>query len=307
LHDCDLCPHRCGANRAKGEQGRCGIGATAVVSAAMKHFGEEPPLVKNGGSGTVFFSGCIATCCFCQNFQISILKQGYAISVSHLRDVFLELQRAGCSNINWVTPTPQLPFLLKAFASAMDKGLNLPLVYNCNGYMNSKTLEKLDGIVDIYLPDVKYGQDVWAVEYSGLPDYTEINRKTVQEMYRQVGLLKTDEKGAAESGLIVRHLVLPENRAGTADVFKTIVEIDENISVSVMAQYRPCYKAVKHSVLGRPLFYEEFEYVKDLIDFYGLPNVFTQSMDSLRSKDGYFPDFNRKPDRVFDQDSSEQL
>lgn len=302
MHNCSLCPHKCGVDRLKNERGRCGLVAHPIVSAALPHFGEEPPLVKNGGSGTVFFSGCIAKCCFCQNFQISILQQGEQLSITRLAETFLALQAAGCSNLNWATPSPHLPFLLEALAIALSKGLKLPLVYNCNGYMNLEVLRMLDGIVDIYLPDMKYGEEIWAIEYSGLPNYPEINQLTVQEMYRQVGKLRLDDKGAAVEGLLIRHLVLPENRAGTANVFNTIVNIDPDINVSVMAQYRPCYKAVNHPVLGRALYYEEFEAVTELIDLYGLSNVYSQSIDALRKKDGYFPDFKRRPDKIFEQD-----
>jgi putative pyruvate formate lyase activating enzyme len=279
------------------------MGNSAVIASAMCHKGEEPPLIKGAGSGTVFLSGCVARCFFCQNYQISLLRQGERFSSFQLSEIFLSLQRAGCSNLNWVTPTPHLPFLLDAFAMAMDKGLNLPLVYNCNGYMNLEILSMLDGVVDVYLPDMKYGEEIWAIEYSGLPDYPEINLRAVKEMYRQTGTLILDRTGAAISGLLIRHLVLPDKRAGTSKVLRAISQIDPDIHVSIMAQYRPCYRAVGHPVLGRPLFREEFEDAKNVAEMYGLTNVYAQSYLSLRRKDGYFPDFNQEPDRIFDQDS----
>jgi len=270
-----------------------------MLSAAEIHGGEEPPLIRGAGSGTVFLSGCIADCCFCQNYQISRLQHGRPVSVQDLGDCFLELQEKGCSNLNWVTPTPHLPFLLNALANAMDRGLRLPLVYNCNGYMKMDVLRQLDGIVDIYLPDMKYGQDVWAEKFSGLTDYTEINTAAIREMYRQVGLLTLDAGGGAVSGLLVRHLVLPEKTAGTELVFQTIADIDPEITISLMAQYRPCYKALDHPILGRPLHREEFEDAVDLLEAYSLPHAFVQSAAALQHKDGYFPDFNRGPGRIF--------
>lgn len=298
-----MCPHRCGVNRLEGTLGRCGVGNSAVVATAMCHKGEEPPLIKGAGSGTVFLAGCVARCCYCQNYQISLLRQGERVSSQQLSDIFLSLQNSGCSNLNWVTPTPHLPFLLDALAIAMEKGLNLPVVYNCNGYMELGILAMLDGIVDVYLPDMKYGEEIWAIEYSGLPDYPEINVRAVKEMYRQAGTLVFDRKDAAISGLLIRHLVLPDNRAGTSKVLHAISQIDPDIHVSIMAQYRPCYQAVGHPVLGRPLYREELEDAKEMAERYGLTNMFTQSYMSLRCKDGYFPDFNQDSDRIFDQDS----
>lgn len=289
-------------NRLENRTGTCSVGGQALLSAAEVHCGEEPPLTKGAGSGTVFLSGCIAKCCFCQNYQISRLRYGRPVSPDVLADCFLDLQIKGCSNLNWVTPTPHLPFLLKALAIAMDRGLMLPLVYNCNGYMNIDILRKLDGVVDIYLPDMKYGQDIWAESFSGLPDYTHINAETVREMYRQVGCLAVNRDGAAVSGLLIRHLVLPENTAGTATVLKTIAGIDPDISISLMAQYRPCYEAVDHPVLGRSLYREEFLQAVELLELYGLTNAYVQSAEMLHLKDGYFPDFTQEPGQIFNQD-----
>jgi len=294
-----LCPRKCRINRQEGQIGVCGIGAEPVLSAAEIHTGEEPPLITGAGSGTIFMAGCIADCCFCQNYQISQQKMGRVISIDELAGEFLSLQAKGCSNINWVTPTPHLPFLLHALARAIDRGLTLPLVYNCNGYMDLDILRGLDGIVDIYLPDMKYGESIWAEQFSKLPDYPEINSMVIKEMYRQVGILKLDITGRAVSGLLVRHLVLPEGTAGSEKVIRTIAEIDPEIGFSLMAQYRPCYKAVNHDILGRSVHVEEFDNVCELVELYGLTNLFIQSSKDLKKRDYYFPDFNRARGEIF--------
>jgi len=227
---------------------------------------------------------------------------GKPVSVNELADMFLVLQEKGCSNLNWVTPSPHLPFLLKALAIAIEKGLNLPLVYNCNGYMNLDVLKKLDGIVDIYLPDMKYGEAIWAEEFSDLSDYPEINTDVIKEMYRQAGTLTVDDSGGAVSGLLIRHLVLPEKTAGTEKVLRTIATIDPKISISLMAQYQPCFDALNHPVLGRALYREEYMDALELLELYGLENAFVQSADALRKKDGFFPDFTQETGKIFDQD-----
>lgn len=302
LESCTLCPHQCRINRTIGRVGRCGIGDRALFSTALCHRGEEPPLTGGAGSGTVFMAGCIARCCFCQNYQISVLRQGDPVTPEQLADIFLSLQQQGCSNLNWVTPSPHLPFLLEGLALAVEQGLAIPLVYNCNGYQSLDVVETLDGIVDIYLPDMKYSEEIWAIEYSGLPDYPDINLRAVKEMYRQVGVLRLNADGHAVSGLLVRHLVLPENRSGTAGVLRSIASIDPDIPLSLMAQYRPCFEAVEHPVLGRPLFREEYLDALEQVEIHGLTHVYAQSIDSLHARDGYFPDFGAGPGPVFRQD-----
>ncbi|MBN1295653.1 radical SAM protein [bacterium] len=281
------------------QTGRCGVGSQALLAAAEVHRGEEPPLITGAGSGTVFLAGCIARCRFCQNYQISLLRQGHPVTPENLADTFLFLQNQGCSNLNWVTPSPHLPFLLKALAMAMNRGCHLPVVYNCNGYMNVDIVTELDGIVDVYLPDMKYGEDVWAEKYSGLPEYSSINAGVVREMAKQVGALVIDSSGAALSGVLVRHLVLPGKIAGTARVLKTLASINPDIPISLMAQYRPCYEAVDDPVLGRCLYREEFEDAVELLALYGLTRAYVQSADALQLQDGYFPDFNRQPGKIF--------
>jgi len=292
LDPCQICPRLCRAKRLHGAAGFCQVLDKAILSSALAHFGEEPPITGRGGSGTIFLSSCNAACIFCQNYQISHERIGNPVSISQLANEYLHLQAVGCENINWVTPTPHLPFLVDALASAVEQGLKIPVVYNTNGYDRVEVLRLLDGIVDIYLPDMKYGEDVWAEEYSGLKNYFTINVAAIKEMYRQVGLLIINEKGVAIKGLLVRHLVLPYGRAGSARLFRALAKIDPQVPVSLMAQYHPCYQAVGHPVLGRRI--SRDEYLKALEDFEnaGLLNAFTQDYISLEHEDFFFPDFN---------------
>ena len=298
IDPCQICPRLCRAKRLHGAAGFCQVLDKAILSSALAHFGEEPPITGRGGSGTIFLSSCNAACIFCQNYQISHERIGNPVSISQLANEYLHLQAVGCENINWVTPTPHLPFLVDALASAVEQGLKIPVVYNTNGYDRVEVLRLLDGIVDIYLPDMKYGEDVWAEEYSGLKNYFTINVAAIKEMYRQVGLLIINEKGVAIKGLLVRHLVLPNGRAGSARLFRALAKIDPQVPVSLMAQYHPCYQAVGHPVLGRRI--SRDEYLKALEDFEnaGLLNAFTQDYISLEHEDFFFPDFNDN-ERVF--------
>ncbi len=300
ISPCELCPRRCGSLRLEGETGFCGIGDRAVVSSAIVHHGEEPPISGLRGSGTVFLSGCNASCIFCQNYQISHLRMGRNTDSAELARQFLYLQDCGCHNINWVTPTPHLPFLVEALAIAVDEGLRLPIVYNTNGYDRLEILQLLDGIVDIYLPDMKYSADVWAEEFSQLPDYFAINSTAVREMHRQVGPLQLDDDGIAVRGLLVRHLVLPGGTAGSRKIFERLAAIDPQIPVSIMAQYHPCYKALRHSMIGRRITKAEYQRVLDDFESAGLANAFVQDVGHLEEKDGFFPDFGKPAEDVFD-------
>ncbi|MCK9244398.1 MAG: radical SAM protein [Candidatus Marinimicrobia bacterium] len=298
LDPCRLCPRLCQARRLNGATGFCQVGDTALLSSATPHFGEEPPITGRGGSGTIFLSSCNAACIFCQNYQISHERIGRPVSTLQLAHEFLQLQAAGCENINWVTPTPHLPFLVEALALAVEQGLNIPLVYNTNGYDRVEILQLLDGVVDIYLPDMKYAEDIWAEEYSGLQNYFDVNVAAVREMYRQVGALVIDKNNVARKGLLIRHLVLPDNRAGSARVFRALAAIDPHIPVSLMAQYHPCYKAIGHAVLGRRI--TRREYLKALEDFEntGVLKAYTQDYQDLEREDLFFPDFNDN-ERIF--------
>jgi len=258
---CDLCPRRCGANRLKDERGFCRTGRLARVAGHAPHFGEEEPLVGFSGSGTIFFSGCNLSCVFCQNYDISQQDRGTEVSARKLADMMLALQDAGCHNINLVTPTHVIAQILEALLLAKDGGLSIPLVYNSSGYDSVDALRLLDGIVDIYLPDAKYGNDEAASEYSKAPGYVGVMKSALLEMHRQVGDLVLDEKGIAERGLIVRHLVLPENAAGTEEVMRFIAkEISIDTYVNIMAQYRPEYMAGCYARLACPI--TEREYVQ---------------------------------------------
>jgi putative pyruvate formate lyase activating enzyme len=248
---CRLCPRECGARRLDGELGLCGVGREAIVSSYGPHFGEEAPLVGRGGSGTIFFTRCNLQCVYCQNADISQRGEGDVVSAARLARMMMELQRLGCHNINFVTPTHQTFHILSALSIAIDGGLALPLVYNCGGYESTEALGLLDGIVDIYMPDFKYADAETAKRYSGVEDYPARAQAALGEMHRQVGDLALDERGVAQRGLLVRHLVLPNDLAGTARVVAFVATLSPNTYVNIMGQYRPCYRAGDHPPLNR--------------------------------------------------------
>ncbi|MHC4630333.1 MAG: radical SAM protein [Planctomycetota bacterium] len=259
MNPCVLCPRKCKVDRSKGETGFCGIGCLPVVSSVNPHFGEESVLVGSGGSGTIFFAGCNLGCVFCQNFDISHHRHGHRVTIEQLAQSMLELQDYGCSNINFVTPTHVIPAITAAIELARKDGLTLPTVYNSGGYDSVETLKLLDGFVDIYMPDMKYSDSEVARELSSAPDYPQVNQTAVEEMHRQVGDLKT-EKGLATRGLLVRHLVLPENLAGSFEIIDFLAEeISPSTTINVMAQYRPCYEASAHPRINRRPTLEEIQ------------------------------------------------
>jgi len=251
LEPCRLCPRECGARRFHGEVGACGVGSETIVSSYGPHFGEEAPLVGAGGSGAIFFTRCNLQCVFCQNADISQRGTGESVSGTGLARMMLELQTLGCHNINFVTPTHQAFQILSALLLAIDGGLILPLVYNCGGYESVETLRLLDGVVDIYMPDFKYADAETGRRYSGVDDYPVRAEAAVREMHRQVGDLALDGRGVARRGLLVRHLVLPNDLAGTAKVMKVLATLSRNTYVNIMGQYRPCYGASSHPPLSR--------------------------------------------------------
>jgi putative pyruvate formate lyase activating enzyme len=256
---CELCPRCCGVDRLAGQIGVCRTGPLPVVSSYGPHFGEEPPLVGVNGSGTIFFANCNLQCIFCQNYEISHGGEGREVSIEELAEMMLSLARQGCHNINLVTPTHQLPQILSALEVAIEAGLDIPIVYNCGGYEPVKVLSLLDGIIDIYMPDAKYGSDEVGAWLSGVPDYWTRNKEALREMHRQVGDLVVDERGIAQHGLIVRHLVLPNNLAGTREVMHFLAtEISKDTYVNIMEQYRPMFKAVGHPLIGRRITPEEY-------------------------------------------------
>ncbi|MDH7596627.1 MAG: radical SAM protein [Methanothrix sp.] len=257
LEHCDICPRRCGVNRADGELGFCRTGRLAKVSSAGPHYGEEPPLVGYHGSGTIFFAGCNLACVFCQNYEISQLDMGVEVTAERLAGIMMHLQLTGCHNVNLVTPTHVVPQILEALVIACEMGLSIPLVYNSGGYDSVETLRLLDGIIDIYMPDAKYGSDEMAIRYSNAPGYVEVMKAAIREMHRQVGDLVI-ENGIAVRGLLVRHLVLPNNLAGTEEVVRFISELSKNTYINIMDQYRPEYRADQYTELSRRITLSEY-------------------------------------------------
>lgn len=251
LEPCRVCPRECLTQRLQGETGVCGVADQAMVSSYGPHFGEEGPLVGFGGSGTIFLAHCNLCCVFCQNAEISQGDEGQIVSTKKLAEMMLDLQRMGCHNVNFVTPTHQVPQILKALPIAVGGGLQVPLVYNCGGYEALETLRILDGVIDIYMPDFKYADANVAKQYSNVENYPEIARAAFREMHRQVGDLTLDRRGIARRGLLVRHLVLPNNLAGTAEVVRFLAELSEDTYVNIMDQYRPCYRAHEYPPLAR--------------------------------------------------------
>jgi putative pyruvate formate lyase activating enzyme len=266
-----LCPRHCGVNRLAGENGKCRITRQAVISSYGPHFGEESPLVGRHGSGTIFFTYCNLRCAFCQNYAISQLGEGWAVDKEELAKMMLSLQAKGCHNINLVSPTHVVPYILEALELAVGMGLYLPLVYNSGGYDSVETLELLDGIIDIYMPDMKYSDDKTAEQLSGIKDYPKVNKAAIKEMHRQVGDLQLDEQGIAQRGLLVRHLVLPNRLAGTEEIVAFLAhEVSTNTYLNIMAQYHPCHKAFDIPQLSRPVSKQEFNEAIDLAHRQGL-------------------------------------
>lgn len=277
LSSCEVCPHKCRVNRLRGEQGICRSGEEVIVSSYNAHFGEEPPLVGNFGSGTIFFTNCNLKCVYCQNYPISQLGNGNKVSLSELAKIMLALQKRECHNINLVTPTHFVPQILKSLKLAIKMGLRIPIVYNSSGYESVRTLKLLDGIVDIYLPDARYADDEIARKYSSAPDYFEIMKKALKEMHRQVGDLVTDKIGIAYSGLIVRHLVLPEGLSGTKKIMRFIArEISPYTYISLMAQYFPAYQAGQFPPLSRRINRKEYREALRAFEEEGLGNGWFQ-------------------------------
>lgn len=262
LENCMVCPRTCGVNRLKGQRGSCGMVKNPKVASCNVHYGEEPPISGTKGSGTIFFSGCSLRCIYCQNFPISQMRHGKEINTQQLADMMLYLQSKQCHNINLVTPTHFVPQILKALSFAWKGGFDLPLVYNTSGYESSESLKLLEGIIDIYLPDMRYSDNRIAKKLSSVENYVEVNRKAIKQMYRQVGNLITDESGIAIKGLIIRHLILPGNLARSEETFRFIKqEISESAHVSLMGQYFPSFKASSHVSIDRKITPEEYESV----------------------------------------------
>jgi putative pyruvate formate lyase activating enzyme len=276
MEECRLCPRECGVNRLTGERGFCSApGAKLVVSAFNPHFGEERPLVGIGGSGTIFLTHCNLRCVFCQNWEISHLGRGRSSSVDDLAKMMLKLQKVGCHNINLVTPTHYSAAIVEALDIATAEGLRLPVVYNTSGYERLEILKLLDGIVDIYLPDFKYWDKTMAAKYSaGAERYPELTRAAVREMHRQVGVAKPASNGIMQRGLIIRHLVMPNDTSGSEKVMEWIAEnLPKDTYVNIMAQYRPVYKAYDYPEISRRISREEYDKVVNRAVEIGLTNL----------------------------------
>ncbi|MFC2122486.1 radical SAM protein [Bacteroidota bacterium] len=258
LEKCTLCPQKCRVNRLAGEKGKCQVASEVIISSYGPHLGEEAPLVGQHGSGAIFFTHCNLKCIYCQNYTISQLGAGSIISPKQLADIMLSLQIRGCHNINLVSPTHVVPQILEALVLAVRRGLNLPIVYNSGGCDSVETLKLLDGIVDIYMPDMKYSDAKIGEELSGVKDYPERNRAAVKEMHRQVGDLQLDMNGVSQQGLLVRHLVLPNRLAGTRETVRFLAtDISTGTYLNVMSQYHPAYRAFNFPLLSQPLQEEE--------------------------------------------------
>lgn len=296
LASCDICPRECHVNRLENKRGFCDSGYLPIVSAVCAHHGEEPAISGSKGSGTVFLGNCNMRCVYCQNYQISQdpkRQNSRAMEFRKLADNMLYLQdELGCHNINFVSPSHFVPQLVRAVLEAVPLGLHIPLVYNSSGYDSVASLKELDGIISVYLPDLRYASDKWAMKFSRAPNYVEHARAAIVEMYRQVGKLVVSEFGVAQQGLIVRHLILPNGIAGSAESLSWLArEVSPMVTVSIMAQYYPSHKAPRKSLLSRTISRPEYDEVLKLLDEVGLENGWVQEMGSAEN---YLPDFDRE-------------
>lgn len=259
LKECRLCPRECRVDRLNGEIGICQAGSEPMVSSAFPHFGEEPPLVGHHGSGTIFLTHCNLRCIFCQNYDISHLGNGERMTSSNMAHVMVRLQDMGCHNINFVTPTHYTPQIVASLPEAIEKGLRLPIVYNCSGYESIEVIRLLEGIVDIYMPDIKYMDKKYSKQFSNAPDYPEVIKKVLKEMHCQVGDLTINSSGIAERGLLIRHLVMPNGVASSEAVLRFVAdEISAHSYVNIMDQYRPEYRAQEYPEINRRATHKEY-------------------------------------------------
>ena len=262
LESCTICPNQCGIDRRYDNSGLCHSTDKVIITSVSPHYGEEPPLVGRFGSGTIFFTNCNLSCEFCQNYDISHLGAGREVSIQELAESMLALQNRGCHNINLVTPTHFAPKIVSALIIAIEKGLEIPIVYNCGGYESVETLKLLDGIIDIYMPDIKYSINENALKYSGIENYWGVVQSAVREMQRQVGDLKINRSGIAQRGLLIRHLVLPNQIAGSEKVLDFIAdELSKDSYVNIMDQYRPAYRAYHYDEINRRITRNEYQEV----------------------------------------------
>lgn len=290
LSSCTICPHNCKVNRNNGQIGRCRSGNKVKIALASVHNYEEPCISGKNGSGTIFFSNCNLSCIYCQNYKISQLGKGYELSVEELANIMLEQQEKGVNNINLVTPTMYVYQIIEAIKIARKNGLNIPIVYNTNGYENVKTIQDLNGYIDIYLPDLKYYSNELSKKYSKVDNYFKYTTEAIKEMYRQVGCPVFDENGIIQKGLIIRHLVLPNHLQNSKHVLKWIKEnMPEDTYVSVMAQYFPTYKAKEDELINRKLTKKEYKEIEEYLYTLDLKNGYMQELGEHEEE--YVPDF----------------
>lgn len=279
LTKCEICPHKCKINREIGNIGRCKANDKVKIALYSIHKFEEPCITGNNGSGTVFFSNCNLNCIYCQNYEISQLGKGKEITINELADIFIELQNKNVENINLVTPTSYALHIIEAIKIAKRNGLKIPIIYNTNAYENVETLKLLEGYIDVYLPDLKYYDNELGKKYSKIDNYSDIATKAIKEMYRQVGVTKLDENGIIQRGVMIRHLVLPNNIENSKNILKWIKEnIDEKVYINIMAQYFPTYKAKEDEILNRKLTKEEYEKIKNYVYELGIENGYMQEL-----------------------------
>ena len=288
---CVLCPRQCRINRIAGEKGFCGLAAEIVISDAMPHHGEEPPLSGTHGAGTIFFSSCNLRCLYCQNHQISRHTTGQIMDPEGLARVMLRLQEGGCHNIDAVTPTPQTPLIMAALLSARRRGLTIPFIFNCGGYEATEVIRMLAGRVEIYLPDMKYGRDDLARQFSGVKDYVVHAMASLREMAAQVGDVLEIVNGVARRGLLIRHLVLPGMIDNSFAVLEMIGQgLSTQVPLSIMSQYTPAAQARRHPLLGRRLYREEYEKVVNYALELGFEHLYVQQVDERN----LLPDFEKE-------------
>ena len=282
LRACNVCPRHCGVNRLSGEFGFCVTAHRAIVASYNDHHGEEPCLSGDQGSGTIFFGSCNLRCAFCQNFPLSHFRTGREATGDQIAAMMLELQGRGCHNVNFVTPSHVVPQVIEAVALAAERGLEIPIVYNSSGYDSLESLRLLDGVVDIYLPDMKYASSLSGLKFSKAVEYVRHNQAAVREMWRQVGELQLDEEGIARHGMMIRHLVLPNDVAGTRQVLEFIAhEISPNVTISLMNQYFPAHLALDMPEINRKITVAEYDVALDALAGAGLDQGYIQEKDCL--------------------------
>ncbi len=291
LDECKICPHKCKINRNEGKTGRCRAGKNVKIALASIHNYEEPCISGNNGSGTVFFSNCNLNCIYCQNYEISQLGKGKEITVEHLAEIFINQQNKNVNNINLVTPTMYVPQIIEAIKIARKNGLNIPIIYNSNGYENVETIKMLDGYIDVYLPDLKYYSNEISKKYSNVDNYFETAVAAIKEMQKQVGNPVFDENGIIKKGVIIRHLILPNHILNTKNILRYIKEnFDEDTYISVMAQYFPTYKAKENDKINRKITKKEYKEVEEYLYCLNLKNGYIQELGDHEEE--YVPTFD---------------